>query len=513
MVKLFESFSNSKINLELPQIIKWYTCGPTVYADSHLGHARTFITFDILRRYLESIGHTVLYCMNITDIDDKILHKVKMLHWTNLLKSKNIFSDIINEDLMLKYFNEEDLWPSKELFYEFVDREEEKFWNDMRSINVKDPFAKIRVTSVQNEILDFISELVTKKFAYISKSGSVYFDTQKYNEIYPTQAYISLHKETNNELNLKNKYNDEKKHPHDFSLWKSAKKYEISFDSPFSKGRVSWHTECSVMIKKLFGNEIDIHSGGIDLKYPHHHNECIQTTAITEKQKWIKYFLHCGHLHINNEKMSKSLTNFITIKNFLDTYNYKVLRLIFMNSRWNEILDFNIEIINDAVGLDKRINNLYAQINSVLKTKKIKHYIDSNDTTFIDIIQESKNKFIEYWENFNTQAIVAELRNLIIETNKYLSTDYNITNIISVKNIINNQLQIIGIEYDICQNKEINNETLIETIIEIRDKIKKINTFTKKELFNLSDWIRDVKMKSFGIQLKDEVGETKWNYV
>lgn len=518
MVKLFESFINNKIELDLPQTIKWYTCGPTVYADSHLGHARTFITFDILRRYLESIGHTVLYCMNITDIDDKISNKVKQIHWNNLLKSKNVYSNDLNseqmEETLLQYYKEEELWPPKELFYEFVNNEEKKFWEDMKSINVKMPFSKIRVTQVHKEMIEFINELIEKEFAYISK-GSVYFDTQKFNTLHPG---VGLHKENDDDINIKNDFEIEKKHPRDFALWKAAKKYEITFESPYSYGHYGWHTECCVMIKKLFGNEIDIHSGGIDLKHPHHHNEGVQTTALTNIKKWVKYFLHSGHLYINKEKMAKSLGNFVTIKNFLNNHNYRVLRLIFMNSNWNEVLDFNEGIIIEAEDLDKRIQNLNGHLEHHIRLNKMKNQIDNFDIEFDVNLEYYQKNLKEHWENFNTIKVLTEIRKLIDNTYKYLLEDYNLNNLVKLKKILDAQFDIIGIDYNINMNNQ--SDKFVDSIIDIRNKIKNYSTSLtkeqkeiKKKLFEITDWIRDSRLKDLGVKIEDQTNSTKWNYI
>lgn len=537
MVKLFESFRNNVIELELPKTIKWYTCGPTIYDDSHIGHARTFITNDIIRKYLESKNHNVLYGMNITDIDDKIMNKVKRMHWSSLLSKLNInleiWSDEKCESLLSEKFTEEEMTPPMDLFYDFINNEEKKFWCDMKSINVKMPYAKIRVTQVQDEIIEFIQTLIDKDIAYVSGKGidkSVYFDTQKFRELQimnhsqDTCDYL-LHKENSNDMNLKNDFSSEKKHPYDFSLWKAKKKYEISFKSPWGNGHVSWHTECSVMINKLFKSKIDIHSGGIDLKFPHHHNECIQTIAYTNNYEWNKYFLHSGHLHINNEKMSKSLGNMVTIKSFLNLYNYRVLRLIFINSKWNEILNFSEDIINHAFDFDNKLLNFFENINHHINLGKMKDSIDNDDCIFENSINIHCAKLDEHWDNFDTQKILLEIRKIMDDTNKYLQNNYNLINILRVRDILNNQFNILGIDYSFNKVQNIDKHTknehqYIDAIIEIRNKLK--NTIfditnehkeVKKKLYNICDWIRDVKMKSIGIKIEDLKDSTKWNYL
>ena len=216
MVKLFESLRNKSIEFDLPKIINWYTCGPTVYDDSHIGHARTFIIYDILRKYLESIGHSVIYTMNITDIDDKIMNKVKRIHWENLLEKLGTSYTVMDWDddrvelALSKSFTEEEMTPSMELFYDFVNKEESKFWCDMESINVKLPFAKIRVTEVHNDVIEYINKLIYDGMAYVS-NGSVYFDTQKYGSTHVMPLSLCPH--TNNDVNLKNNFATDKRHP------------------------------------------------------------------------------------------------------------------------------------------------------------------------------------------------------------------------------------------------------------------------------------------------------------
>lgn len=522
MVKLFESFRNESVNLDLPKIVNWYTCGPTIYDDSHIGHARTFITYDILRKYLESIGHHVLYTMNITDIDDKIMTKVRKLHWNNLLEKVDSshgdtkLDDENTEKKLSKLFTEDEMTPPMNLFYDFVDKEEQKFWDDMRSIKVKMPFAKIRVTQVHNDIIEFIEKLINNDMAYIS-NGSVYFDTQKYKDTY--NPPLSLHSDSHDDMNLKNNFTTEKRHPHDFSLWKAKKKYEISFNSPWGQGHVSWHTECSAMINKLFGDKpLHIHSGGIDLKFPHHHNECVQTIAHNGgNMDWVKYFVHTGHLHVDNEKMSKSLGNSVTIKNFLTNYNYRVLRLAFMvGGKWNDILNFNETLISYAADVDKRLSNFYENVAHHINLDKSKTLISDEDLKFITYIDEAETNLENLWELFDLQKILLEVQKIIDRTYLYMSyTNYSTTNLIKVKNLLDKQIVILGLDYD---TKEAgNSDKYINAIVDIRTTLKKYacdipkeNNEIKKKIFNLSDWIRDVKMKEIGIKMEDLKDSTKW---
>lgn len=285
--------------------INWYMCGPTVYDSPHLGHARTYLTFDIIRRILSNyFNYDVNLCMNITDIDDKII----------------------------KRSNEE-----KKNFNEFARHWENVFFQDMRSLNVMYPNYITRVSEYIPEIISFIKVILQKGYAY-ENNGSVYFDIEKYKEgghmyakLVPQDKNKNLDELQEAEGVLSKDNTNEKKNKGDFALWKASKKDEPFWDSPWGKGRPGWHIECSVMNYSIFGKSLDIHSGGIDLKFPHHDNEIAQTEAHDESKQWINYFLHTGHLKIEGLKMSKSLKNFKKISDFINLYSPNAFRLYFCN--------------------------------------------------------------------------------------------------------------------------------------------------------------------------------------
>ena len=301
-LKVNNSLCNEKVEFLTKngdRTINWYMCGPTVYDAAHLGHARTYLTFDIIRRILSNYFHyDVSLCMNITDIDDKIIQRS----------------------------NEQ-----KKNFAEFAKFWEDSFFKDMRALNIMYPNYITRVSEYIPEIISFIEEIIKKGYAY-EKNGSVYFDIEEYkkgNHLYaklvPQDKNQNLDELQETEGALSKDNTQEKKNKGDFALWKTSKKDEPFWDSPWGKGRPGWHIECSVMSSSIFGDSLDIHSGGIDLKFPHHDNEIAQTEAHDDSKQWINYFLHTGHLKIEGLKMSKSLKNF---KKITDFFVYILLMLL-----------------------------------------------------------------------------------------------------------------------------------------------------------------------------------------
>ncbi|CBZ55622.1 hypothetical protein NCLIV_060470 [Neospora caninum Liverpool] len=284
----------------------WYGCGPTVYDASHMGHARTYVTFDVIRRIMSDyLNYDVTMCMNITDIDDKII--------------KRSIEQGVDFLTLARHW-------------------EKEFFNDMAALNVRLPSVVTRVSEYIPEVLSLIERIVKNGYGYESQ-GSVYFDTQTFRKtdkhIYGRMEPSSVSDESRvlegeGELGLTS---SEKRHPCDFALWKKAKEGEPSWDSPWGKGRPGWHIECSAMADSILPFPLDIHSGGIDLRFPHHDNELAQSEAANDRPQWVNYFLHSGHLHIHGAKMSKSLKNFITIKECLSRFTARQIRLLCLMNR------------------------------------------------------------------------------------------------------------------------------------------------------------------------------------
>lgn len=267
-ISLYDSATKSLVPLT-DSFVTWYCCGPTIYDSAHLGHALTYVNFDIVRRVLEHYGYTVYYCMNITDVDDKIQNKIKN-------------TGVTHAELISKY--------------------EKEFKEDMNALNVKPPTSVIRVTENIDTIQNYIAEILKKGLAYVSNS-SVYIDSQEYLK----RGYTWDHFGHCNYKVYENTYQDDKKDPRDFCLWKLASdddtvKYSSAIFSLDTQGKPGWHIECSAMCHKLLGNKFTLHSGGIDLIFPHHNNECIQNAAYSDGAAKVDIFIHTGHLHIDAKK-------------------------------------------------------------------------------------------------------------------------------------------------------------------------------------------------------------------
>ena len=419
-------YPNSKVEfvtMDGSKNIKWYTCGPTVYDISHLGHARTYISFDVIRRVLESyFGYNVEYCMNITDIDDKIIQRS--------IEKKIEFT-------------------------EFTRKYELLFFEDMKKLNVLFPTHVTRVTEYVHEIIKFIEKLIDNKYAYKS-NGSVYFDIESYRN---NHQYLKLKPEvpgnagntgnnttTSNNSNITQNKNSlehcttttadmdgilfdslkDKKNKGDFALWKATKATnEPKWPSPFGEGRPGWHIECSAMCSHIFGSTLDIHSGGCDLKFPHHDNEIAQTEGYYNSQQWINYFIHTGHLNIKGEKMSKSLKNFKKISDVLENYNCNTFRILFMNHKWDQPMNYCEEELENSKRLDKYFNEFYTNLKLCIDcnhneflSRSLK--FDTKDKEMLVILNKSKEELRKcLLNNFDTKGSLEILKHLISSFNKY----------------------------------------------------------------------------------------------
>lgn len=474
---LHNSINNKLYDLTEKKDIKLYCCGPTIYNDSHMGHARTYITFDTMIRYMRKKNINVTYAMNITDIDDKIIKKVNEIPDASTNESVN------------------------EKYTEFIKNQEQRFWDDLKSLNINMPDKISRVSDVIPQIIDFINVLIKKDFAYESK-GSVYFDTEKYSSKYPK----ILDNSTEDDMNIKDGFTSEKKNSKDFALWKSYKPNEIYWDSPWGKGRVGWHLECSVMMNEMLGEHVDIHCGGCDLKFPHHHNEYLQTTAYFDNPDWVSCFLHSGHLHTNNQKMSQSLGNFRTIREFLQKYTPNQTRLLFLTHQWNDQCDLSPDTILCAQELDSRIYNFLKHL------EHLQHQSLTMDCPKYIL----PDLDIDLDNNFNTPGAFRSIRKLIddfyIKDQKHISND----NIIAIQQFMQHYFDIFGLVYTSEPKIDI---SIVESIIQIRNNIRAVASskdtdikVLKKELFKICDWIRDIKLPELGVVMQDTQTNTKWFY-
>ncbi|XP_053515864.1 probable cysteine--tRNA ligase, mitochondrial isoform X2 [Artibeus jamaicensis] len=305
-VKVYNSLTQRKDSLIVgsADAASWYSCGPTVYDHAHLGHACSYVRFDIIRRILTTVfGCNIIMVMGITDVDDKIIKRA----------------------------NEMKISPAS-----LANLYEEDFKQDMAALKVLPPTVYLRVTENIPQIISFIEGIIANGHAYSTAEGNVYFDLQSRGDKYGKLVGVVPGP-------VAEPGDSDKRHPSDFALWKAAKPQEVFWASPWGSGRPGWHIECSTISSLVFGSQLDIHSGGIDLAFPHHENEIAQCEVFHQCQQWGNYFLHSGHLHVKGkeEKMSKSLKNYITIKDFLKTFSPDVFRFFCMRSSYRSAIDYS----------------------------------------------------------------------------------------------------------------------------------------------------------------------------
>ncbi|KYK62773.1 cysteine-tRNA synthetase (CysRS) [Toxoplasma gondii TgCatPRC2] len=410
----------------------WYGCGPTVYDASHMGHARTYVTFDVIRRIMSDyLNYDVTMCMNITDIDDKIIKRSTEQGVDFLTLARH--------------------W-------------EKEFFNDMTALNVRLPTVVTRVSEYIPEVVALIERIVKNGYGYESQ-GSVYFDTQTFRKnekhVYGRMEPTSVSDEARvlegeGELGLTS---SEKRHPCDFALWKKAKEGEPSWDSPWGKGRPGWHIECSAMADSILPFPLDIHSGGIDLRFPHHDNELAQSEAANDRPQWVNYFLHSGHLHIHGAKMSKSLKNFITIKECLSRFTARQIRLLCLMNRWDSFMNYSPdgETMQQAVDVDRAFDNFFALVKAKLRdATPVSDYAQkwtSDDFALNETLRATKEQVHKaILDNFSTPEALVALQHLMSAANSYLNQktgeDVKAPLVKEVAKYIFHMLKIFGVVED-----------------------------------------------------------------
>jgi len=356
--------------------VSFYVCGPTVYGPGHIGHARTYIAFDIIRRYLEYKGYKVKYVMNLTDIHDDIIKQAA-------LENTDIFS------LSQKYTK--------------------LFLQDQKELGIKPATAYPKVTENIDEIIKFIKKLVKSGFAYESQ-GSVYFNVSKFKDYGKLSGIKIKDAKTGTRVDT-DKY--EKDRVSDFVLWKAKKPGEPSWNSPWGQGRPGWHIECSVLSKKYLSEQIDIHGGAQDLKFPHHENEIAQSEAIAKKKPFVKYWLHAGLLNIRGQKMSKSLKNFILISDVLKKWNVRTIRAFVALSHYRSKLDWTEKNLKQAQNALEKIDDFIQRLKTNKSNKKsIKSH---------KILEKTEAEFTKAMDDdFNTPKAMATIFTMIKKINSEL---------------------------------------------------------------------------------------------
>lgn len=439
--------------------VKMYVCGPTVYDNAHLGHARCYITWDVLYRYLKFKGYDVTYCRNVTDVDDKILNKAEAEGKTP-------------DEIAKKYYD--------------------AFTESMNKLNNLKPDIEPFATKTLGEMIAINKQLIEKGFAYESQ-GDVYFRVKSFDK------YGQLSKQPLDalEAGARVETSDIKESPMDFALWKSDEKF--GYKSPWGVGRPGWHIECSAMARKYLGITIDIHAGGADLIFPHHENEIAQSEC-ANGQQFVKYWMHNGFVTINKEKMSKSLGNFLTIDKILENYDANTIRFFILTNHYRMPVEFSDESLSSASAGVKR---LYNSINEARKGVKIDEALDLAQF-------EEYKEFVEAMDDdMNTSKALAVLFDLANKLNKEQNSKY--------LTLLYKLSSVLGFNFD---KVEISEEELKEKIDFISKKLglsltsmDELLAFRKKareeKNWDLADKIR-IAFDEAGIGLKDSKEGTIW---
>ncbi|XP_053917084.1 probable cysteine--tRNA ligase, mitochondrial isoform X1 [Cuculus canorus] len=363
------------------RVATWYSCGPTVYDQAHLGHACSYVRFDIIRRIMTRFfGIKVIMVMGITDIDDKIIKRANEMN--------------ISPVALARVY-------------------EEDFKQDMAALKVLPPTVYMRVTENIPQIISFIKKIIANGHAYATLQGNVYFDVKSWGKRYGVLTTIDPN--TQDEA-----VDTDKRHSKDFALWKAAKPQEISWTSPWGKGRPGWHIECSTISSAVFGKQLDIHTGGIDLAFPHHENEIAQCEVYHQCEQWGNYFLHSGHLHVkgSQEKMSKSLKNYITIKDFLKKSSSDQFRMFCLRSRYSSV-EFSDESMDDAKNLLQAVSSFTRDANAYIKGQLICDPV-REDILWERLANTKVTVKAAFRDDFDTSRAVAAIMDLIHHGNRQL---------------------------------------------------------------------------------------------
>ncbi|MCT1904911.1 cysteine--tRNA ligase [Oceanobacillus sojae] len=444
-----------------PGKVSMYVCGPTVYNYIHIGNARPAIVFDTVRRYLEYRGFDVRYVLNFTDVDDKIIKAAK---------------------------------EAGEEVGTLADRFIDAYLEDVQSLGVKKATKNPRVMDSMEEIIIFIKELVDKGYAYEAE-GDVYFKPRSF------KGYGKLSHQSIDELRsgARIQVGEKKEDPLDFALWKKAKEGEIAWDSPWGEGRPGWHIECSAMAKKYLGETIDIHAGGQDLTFPHHENEIAQSEAHNDKT-FANYWMHNGYINIDNEKMSKSLGNFVLARDLIEKHDPKVLRFFMLSVHYRNPINFTEELLESAKTSLERIETAYHNLGH---RRKASMDLREDNKEWLDRIEERKKRFeAEMDDDFNTANAISILFDLSKEANVYVQEEQTATEVIDVfRETIVSMLQVLGIDIKNKQ-EELLDET-IEALIAERNEARKNRNFAR------ADEIRD-QLKNEKIILEDTPQGVRW---
>ena len=454
IIKIFDTLSKTEKNLESKETAKIYVCGVTVYDDAHIGHARTIVIFDTLRRFIESKGIKVDFIQNFTDVDDKIIKKADETGTTVELVSG-------------KYI--------------------ENYFEDFDALNIKRATHHPKATEHIPDMINLISDLMAKNIAYTTKNG-VYFSVSKFS------GYGKLSKKNIEELEsgARIEVDESKENPLDFALWKFSDS-KPSWDSPWGIGRPGWHIECSAMSIKYLGENFDIHGGGRDLIFPHHENEIAQSESFTGKP-FARIWMHAGMITINGEKMSKSIGNVKTLSHVLENWGPNIIRLFCLSGHYSKPIDYTEELLKENLIKWRQLETCYYELRLADST--------NGSENIEDDILNSRQRFDRALENdFNTSLALTEFFNMIKIING-LAAERKITENIAntVMPIVEYMLDVLGLNVIKATNDEIKS---------VFDLIQKREAYRKNKQFEEADTVRNT-ISAMGIYLIDHKDKTLW---
>ncbi|MWP92931.1 cysteine--tRNA ligase [Glaesserella parasuis] len=456
MLKIYNTLKREKEEFKPihPDHVGMYVCGVTVYDLCHFGHGRTFVSFDVIARYLRYLGYNLRYVRNITDVDDKIIKRSL---------------------------------ENNETCDQLVDRMIIEMHKDFDALNILRPDVEPRATQHIPEIIAIVEKLLAKGHAYVAEDGDVMFNVESF------QKYGALSRQNLEQLQAgaRVEIKSVKRNPMDFVLWKMSKENEPSWDSPWGKGRPGWHIECSAMNSKELGNHFDIHGGGSDLMFPHHENEIAQSCC-AHGDDYVNYWLHTGMLTINEEKMSKSLNNFFTIRDILNKYDCESVRYFFLTAQYRSLLDYSEENIGLA---RKALERLY----TALRGCDWNVELVENDQ-YVTAFKESMD------DDFNTPGALAVLFELAREINKLKAE-----NQVEANKLAARLKQLAGVLGLLEQDPEtfLQGDANNDEVAEIEALIKQRNEARASKNWAVADEARN-KLTAMGIVLEDGANGTRW---
>ena len=468
IMKLYNTLTRKKeefVPLEEGKV-KMYVCGPTVYDYIHIGNARPYVIFDTIRRYMEYKGYEVKYVQNFTDVDDKIINKAI---------KEGVESTVISE----RYIAEAK--------------------KDAEGLNVEPATYNPKVTEEMPEIIEMIKTLIEKGHAY-EVNGSVFYDTKSFADY----GKLSGKNIDDLEAGARIEVDTTKKSPMDFVLWKPKKPGEPAWQSPWGEGRPGWHIECSVMAKKYLGDTIDIHAGGEDLIFPHHENEIAQSECANGKP-FANYWMHNGYININNQKMSKSLGNFFTVRDILKQYDGEVVRFFMLSAHYRNPINFADTLMEQAKSAVERVYTCIDNLEFLLQNSEDRELADS-EKEYSKTLDDCKAKFIAAMDDdLNTADAIAAIFDIVYASNTALSNENKNAKAVVEKtlDLIHELGGVLGL-FQKTQEKSIDAE--VEELIEKRNKARSEKNWAE------ADAIRD-KLKAMNIELKDTPMGVKWNYI